>query len=307
MTTAINNRYDFTLLYEVENGNPNGDPDAGNMPRVDVETGLGLVTDVCIKRKIRNYVQMLKGDQAPWRIYIQQSEPLNRLDNEALKAQDLDPAAKDLADTIKKLKKTDPELDRKVRDYMCGTFFDIRTFGAVMTTFVKNNLSCGQVRGPVQLGFSRSIDPIMPQTITITRVAVTTEEDAEKKNNEMGNKSIVPYGLYRADGYVSANLAEHVTGFDEDDVALLWEAMLNMFEFDRSAARGNMATRKLYVFKHSSALGDAPSYKLFDSIDVHKRDDVMVPRNFSDYEINFSREQVPDSIQVTEMVDGVTL
>lgn len=307
MTTAINNRYDFTLLYEVENGNPNGDPDAGNMPRVDVETGLGIVTDVCIKRKIRNYVQMLKGDQAPWRIYIQQNEPLNRLDNEALKAQDLDPAAEDLAATIKNLKKTDPELDRKVRDYMCDTFFDVRTFGAVMTTFVKNNLSCGQVRGPVQLGFSRSIDPIMPQTITITRVAVTTEEDAEKKNNEMGNKSIVPYGLYRVDGYVSANLAEHVTGFSEDDVALLWEAMLNMFEFDRSAARGNMATRKLYVFKHSNALGDAPSYKLFDSIDVHKRDDVMVPRNFSDYEIDFSREQVPDSVQVTEMVDGVTL
>ncbi|RYQ32011.1 type I-C CRISPR-associated protein Cas7/Csd2 [Bifidobacterium pseudolongum] len=307
MTTAINNRYDFTLLYDVENGNPNGDPDAGNMPRVDVETGLGIVTDVCIKRKIRNYVQMRKGDRSPWRIYIQQNEPLNRLDNEAFKAQDLDPAAKDFAEAIKKLKKTDPELDRKVRDYMCGTFFDIRTFGAVMTTFVKNNLSCGQVRGPVQLGFSRSVDPIMPQTITITRVAVTTEEDAEKKNNEMGNKSIVPYGLYRVDGYVSANLAERVTGFSEDDVALLWEAMLNMFEFDRSAARGNMATRKLYVFKHSNALGDAPSYKLFDSIDVHKRDDVMVPRNFSDYEIDFSREQVPDSVQVTEMVDGVTL
>lgn len=307
MTTAINNRYDFTLLYDVENGNPNGDPDAGNMPRVDVETGLGIVTDVCIKRKIRNYVQMRKGDRSPWRIYIQQNEPLNRLDNEAFKAQDLDPAAKDFAEAIKKLKKTDPELDRKVRDYMCGTFFDIRTFGAVMTTFVKNNLSCGQVRGPVQLGFSRSVDPIMPQTITITRVAVTTEEDAEKKNNERGNKSIVPYGLYRVDGYVSANLAERVTGFSEDDVALLWEAMLNMFEFDRSAARGNMATRKLYVFKHSNALGDAPSYKLFDSIDVHKRDDVMVPRNFSDYEIDFSREQVPDSVQVTEMVDGVTL
>ena len=307
MTTAINNRYDFTLLYDVENGNPNGDPDAGNMPRVDVETGLGIVTDVCIKRKIRNYVQMRKGDRSPWRIYIQQNEPLNRLDNEAFKAQDLDPAAKDFAEAIKKLKKTDPELDRKVRDYMCGTFFDIRTFGAVMTTFVKNNLSCGQVRGPVQLGFSRSVDPIMPQTITITRMAVTTEEDAEKKNNEMGNKSIVPYGLYRVDGYVSANLAERVTGFSEDDVALLWEAMLNMFEFDRSAARGNMATRKLYVFKHSNALGDAPSYKLFDSIDVHKRDDVMVPRNFSDYEIDFSREQVPDSVQVTEMVDGVTL
>lgn len=304
---AIQNRYDFTLLYDVENGNPNGDPDAGNMPRVDVETGLGLVTDVCLKRKVRNYVQMVKGDAAPYRIYIQSGEPLNHRDNEALEAQNIDPADNKLAQTIKSLKKDNPGLDRAIRDYMCSTFFDIRTFGAVMTTFVKNNLSCGQVRGPVQLGFSRSIDPIQPQTVTITRVAITTEEDSEKKNNEMGNKSIVPYGLYRVDGYVSASLAQHVTGFSDDDVNLLWEALLNMFEFDRSAARGNMATRKLYVFKHSNALGDAPSHKLFESIDVHKREDVTVPRHFTDYDITLKRDQIPSSIEVTELVDGVAL
>ncbi|RYN12405.1 type I-C CRISPR-associated protein Cas7/Csd2 [Bifidobacterium animalis subsp. animalis] len=304
---AIQNRYDFSIFFDVENGNPNGDPDAGNMPRLDDETGLGLVTDVCIKRKIRNYVQLIKDDQTPYRIYIQNRVPLNRLDAEALKAENIPADKADVEKNIKAAKKKDGDLDRKIRDYMCENFFDIRTFGAVMTTFTKGSLSCGQVRGPVQLGFGRSLDPVMPQEITITRVAITTEEDAEKKSNEMGRKYIIPYGLYRMDGYVSACLAEKTTGFSNTDLELLWEALLHMFEFDRSAARGNMATRKLYVFKHDSALGDAPSYKLFDGVHAKLREGITVPRRFEDYDFDFSREGIPDSIQVTEMVDGVTL
>jgi len=301
----IENRYDFTILFDVKDGNPNGDPDSGNMPRVDIETGNGLTTDVCIKRKIRDYVQTAMGEQAPWRIYIQNRQTLNRLDSEALKAEHIDTSleSKDFAKEIKALKKTDPELDRRLRDYMCDQFFDIRTFGAVMTTFVKGSLSCGQVRGPVQLGFARSIDPISVQEISITRIAVTTEADAAEKNNTMGNKFIIPYGLYRMNGYISAKLAQNVTGFCDEDLDVLWQAILNMFEFDRSAARGNMAVRKLYVFKHSSALGDAPSWKLFDSINVHKRAEVDAPRDFADYEVRVNREAIPESVSVSEMVD----
>lgn len=292
-------------LFDVKDGNPNGDPDSGNMPRVDIETGNGLTTDVCIKRKIRDYVQTAMGEQAPWRIYIQNRQTLNRLDSEALKAEHIDTSleSKDFAKEIKALKKTDPELDRRLRDYMCDQFFDIRTFGAVMTTFVKGSLSCGQVRGPVQLGFARSIDPISVQEISITRIAVTTEADAAEKNNTMGNKFIIPYGLYRMNGYISAKLAQNVTGFCDEDLDVLWQAILNMFEFDRSAARGNMAVRKLYVFKHSSALGDAPSWKLFDSINVHKRAEVDAPRDFADYEVRVNREAIPESVSLTEMVD----
>lgn len=194
-------------------------------------------------------------------------------------------------------------MDQRLRDYMCDQFFDIRTFGAVMTTFVKGSLSCGQVRGPVQLGFARSIDPISVQEISITRIAVTTEADAAEKNNTMGNKFIIPYGLYRMNGYISAKLAQNVTGFCDEDLDVLWQAILNMFEFDRSAARGNMAVRKLYVFKHSSALGDAPSWKLFDSINVHKRAEVDAPRDFADYEVRVNREAIPESVSLTEMVD----
>lgn len=301
----IENRYDFTILFEVKDGNPNGDPDSGNMPRVDIETGNGLTTDVCVKRKIRDYVQTVMGEQAPWRIYIQNRQTLNRLDSEALKAEHIDTSleSKDFAKEIKALKKTDPELDQRLRDYMCDQFFDIRTFGAVMTTFVKGSLSCGQVRGPVQLGFARSIDPISVQEISITRIAVTTEADAAEKNNTMGNKFIIPYGLYRMNGYISAKLAQNVTGFCDEDLDVLWQAILNMFEFDRSAARGNMAVRKLYVFKHSSALGDAPSWKLFDSINVHKRAEVDAPRDFADYEVRVNREAIPESVSLTEMVD----
>lgn len=201
MSDIIKNRYEFVILFDVENGNPNGDPDAGNMPRVDPESGYGLVSDVCLKRKIRNYVEIAKEDAPGWRIYVKDSVPLNRSDKEALEY--LGVAGKDLTDA----KKADPALDAKVRDFMCQNFFDIRTFGAVMTTFVKGNLNCGQVRGPVQLSFARSVDPILPQEITITRVAITTEADAERKGTEMGRKYIVPYALYRAEGYISANLA----------------------------------------------------------------------------------------------------
>ena len=204
--------------------------------------------------------------------------------------------------TIKKLKKTDPDVDIKLRDYMCDNFYDIRTFGAVMTTFVKAALNCGQVRGPVQIGFARSIDPIISQEVTITRVAITTEKDAEKKNTEMGRKCIVPYGLYRAEGYISANLARKVTGFSEDDLELLWEAIINMFENDHSAARGKMAVRELIVFKHSKELGDCPAYKLFDSVEVMKKDNVEYPRKYQDYEVHINRENIPDSVEVKQMI-----
>ena len=276
MSEPIKNRYDFVILFDVENGNPNGGPDAGNMPRVDPETGLGLVTDVCLKRKIRNFVEDVKEDADGYRIYIKDQVPLNRSDAEALSALGVD---KDL----KAAKKNDPDLDRKIRDYMCSHYYDIRAFGAVMTTFVKGALNCGQVRGPVQLGFARSIDPILPQEVTITRIAITTEADAEKKGTEMGRKYIVPYGLYRAEGYVSANLARKVTGFSEEDLQLLWQAILNMFENDHSAARGKMAVRELIVFKHESELGNAPAYKLFDAVQVERREDVDAPRRYGDY------------------------
>ena len=279
MSEPIKNRYDFVILFDVENGNPNGDPDAGNMPRVDPETGYGLVTDVCLKRKIRNYVETAKEDAAGYRIYIKDQVPLQRSDAEAL-------AYLGVNKDLKAAKKDDPALDGKIRDFMCQNFFDIRTFGAVMTTFVKGALNCGQVRGPVQLGFARSIDPILPQEVTITRVAITTEADAEKKGTEMGRKYIVPYALYRAEGFISANLARKVTGFSEEDLQLLWQAILNMFENDHSAARGKMAVRELIVFRHDSELGNAPSYKLFDAVHVARKPDVTVPRSYRDYTVD---------------------
>lgn len=289
MSEAIKNRYDFVVLFDVENGNPNGDPDAGNMPRVDPESGYGLVTDVCLKRKIRNYVEMVKEGEQGYQIYIKENVPLNRSDARAFEFLNTD------ADKIKSLKKDDPELDRKVRDFMCENFYDIRTFGAVMTTFVKANLNCGQVRGPVQLGFAKSVDPVLPQEITITRIAITTESDAEKKGTEMGRKYIIPYGLYRVEGYISANLARKVTGFSEEDLALLWQAILNMFENDHSAARGKMAVRKLIVFKHDSELGCAPAYKLFDSVKVERKEGIEVPRCFADYKVDISQE-LPEGV-----------
>ena len=296
MSEPIKNRYEFVILFDVENGNPNGDPDAGNMPRLDPETGYGLVTDVCLKRKIRNFVETVKEDAEGYRIYIKDGVPLNRSDAEAFAHWNVDEK------TIKEAKKKDDKLDEKIRDFMCSQFFDIRTFGAVMTTFVKNNLNCGQVRGPVQLGFARSIDPIVPQEVTITRVAITTEADAEKKGTEMGRKHIVPYALYRCEGYVSANLARKTTGFSEDDLALLWQAILNMFEVDHSAARGKMAVRQLIVFKHDSELGNAPAYKLFDTVTVARKHGVVSPRAYSDYTVTIDTAALPEGVSCTQMV-----
>ena len=303
MGEAIKNRYEFVVLFDVENGNPNGDPDAGNMPRIDPESGLGLVTDVCLKRKIRNYVETVKEDAEGYKIYIKEDVPLNRSDREACVSVGVEETdEKKVTESLKKLKKSDEKADEKLRDYMCRNFFDIRTFGAVMTTFVKAALNCGQVRGPVQIGFARSIDPIVSQEVTITRVAITTEKDAENKSTEMGRKSIVPYALYRAEGYVSANLARKVTGFSEEDLALLWEAIINMFEHDHSAARGNMAVRELIVFKHSKELGDCPAYKLFDSVEVKKKEEVEFPRNYKDYLVEIHEEQIPNSVEMKRMI-----
>ncbi len=296
MAEIIKNRYEFVILFDVENGNPNGDPDAGNSPRIDPESGYGLVTDVCLKRKIRNYVQTVKEGEKGYQIYIKEDVPLNRSDNLAF--EDVGVNEK----TVKELKKTDPDIDVKIRDFMCSHFFDIRTFGAVMTTFVKAALNCGQVRGPVQLSFARSVDPIISQDVTITRVAITTEKDAEKKNTEMGRKSIVPYALYRAEGYISANLARKVTGFSEDDLELLWEAIINMFEIDHSAARGKMAVRKLIVFKHSSELGDCPAYKLFDAVQVLRKEGILYPRKYSDYEVEIHTDMIPETVMVSEKI-----
>ena len=293
MSEPIKNRYDFVILFDVENGNPNGDPDAGNMPRIDPETGYGLVTDVCLKRKIRNYVETVKENDENYRIYIKDTVPLNRSDADAIKALGI-------SEDLKAAKKSDPDIDRRLRNYMCEHYYDIRTFGAVMTTFVKGALNCGQVRGPVQLSFARSVDTIIPQEVTITRVAITTEADAEKKGTEMGRKYIVPYALYRAEGYVSANLARKTTGFSEDDLQLLWEAILNMFENDHSAARGKMAVRELIVFKHSSELGNAPAYKLFDAVTIQRKDPTTPARSYRDYTVTVS-DALPEGVTCERM------
>ena len=303
MSEAIKNRYEFVVLFDVENGNPNGDPDAGNMPRIDPESGLGLVTDVCLMRKIRNYVETVKEDQDRFKIYIKENVPLNRSDRTACESVGVEETdEKKLTEALKKLKKNEPDVDAKIRDYMCDQFFDIRAFGAVMTTFVKAALNCGQVRGPVQIGFARSIDPVVSQEVTITRVAITTEKDAENKSTEMGRKSIVPYGLYRAEGYISANLARKVTGFSEEDLELLWDAIINMFENDHSAARGKMAVRELVVFKHSKELGDCPAYKLFDAVKVHRKEGVMYPRKYEDYVVAVDETAIPESVQMKRMI-----
>ncbi len=296
MAEVIKNRIEFVILFDVENGNPNGDPDAGNLPRMDPESGYGIVTDVCLKRKIRNYVETVKEDEPGYKIYIKQDVPLNTSDNTAYEYLHTNSAE------IKALKKKDPEVDLKIRDFMCREFYDIRTFGAVMTTFVKASLNCGQVRGPVQIGFARSIDPILSQELAITRIAITTQADAENKTTEMGRKNIVPYALYRAEGYISANLARKVTGFSETDLELLWEAIINMFENDHSAARGKMAVRELIVFKHSKELGDCPSYKLFDAVEVKKQEDVEYPRQYSDYIVKIHEDQIPETVEVSRKI-----
>lgn len=296
MAEVIKNRYEFTVLFEVKNGNPNGDPDAGNMPRIDTETGHGIVTDVCLKRKIRNYIETIYEDREGFKIYIKEGVPLNTSDKTAFKKLDIDEK------NIKSLKKDNPELDKQVCKFMCDNFFDIRAFGAVMTTFVKASLNCGQVRGPVQLGFARSIDPIVTQEVTITRVAITTEDDASVKTTEMGRKYIVPYALYRVDGYISANLARKVTGFNEEDLQILWQAIINMFEYDHSAARGNMAVRNLIVFKHDGELGNAPAYKLFEAIKVKRKEGIIAARSFEDYEVNVDKSKIPAGVTCSEMI-----
>ena len=289
MSAPITNRYDFVLLYDVENGNPNGDPDAGNMPRIDPETGYGIVTDVCLKRKIRNYVELTQNNRAGYRVYIKEGIPLNQNHKEAYLAVGLKPEEKAKSDKV-----------AEARNWMCANFFDVRTFGAVMST----GDNCGQVRGPVQINFSRSLDPIVQQEVTITRQTVTKVEDIEKERT-MGRKHIVPYGLYRAEGYVSAKLANDPTkgtGFSEEDLELLWCALTDMFEHDHSAARGKMTTRKLIVFKHQSELGNAPAQKLFDTVTVEKVNGANPPRAFSDYAVHLDLDQVPDEVSVIERV-----
>lgn len=297
--TPLNNRYEFVLLYDVENGNPNGDPDAGNMPRIDPETGYGIVTDVCLKRKIRNYIELVKGGEAPFKIYVTEGIPLNTQHRQAYINTGI---------TLPEKAKNAPADDLlTVRQWMCDNFYDVRTFGAVMTTGV----NCGQVRGPVQLNFSRSIDPIIQQEVTITRVTVTQEE--ADKTTEMGRKHIVPYGLYRMEGYVSANLANkaislkskpnqtsYFTGFSEEDLELLWQAMMNMFEFDHSASRGKMSSRKLFVFKHDNALGNAHAQDLFDLIEVARKNPAEVARSFDDYVVGVNHSAVPEGVTLIE-------
>lgn len=286
--TAINNRYEFVYLFDVTNGNPNGDPDAGNLPRLDPETNQGLVTDVCLKRKIRNYVALEKENTQGFEIYLQEKSVLNNQHKKAYEALDIKHEAKKLPKDVAKA--------RELTAWMCANFFDVRTFGAVMTTEV----NAGQVRGPIQLAFATSIDPIVPMEISITRMAVTNERDLEKERT-MGRKHIVPYGLYRVHGFISAKLAEQ-TGFSEDDLQLLWRSLTNMFEHDRSAARGEMAARKLVVFKHDNAMGNAPAHKLFDLVKVLRKDgeEGSPARSFADYAIEVD-QSLPEGVSVQEV------
>jgi len=290
------NRYEFVLLYDVENGNPNGDPDAGNMPRIDPETGYGIVTDVCLKRKIRNYVDMVKCDEAGYKIYVKENIPLNAQHKLAYLGTNT-PIPE--SDAKRKALRRNTDTINKLSRWMCANFYDVRAFGAVMST----EINAGQVRGPVQINFSRSIDPIVQQEVTITRVTVTKE--GEDKTTEMGRKHIVPYGLYRAEGYVSAKLANDPvkgTGFSEEDLELLWDALAHMFDHDHSAMRGKMATRKLIVFKHDSDLGNAPAHKLFDLVTVERVNGNNPPRSFSDYVVNVNGAEAPAGVQVIEIV-----
>ena len=295
MTEPIQNRFDFVLFFDVKNGNPNGDPDAGNMPRIDPETGHGIVSDVCLKRKVRNYVDLVKGQDVDgpdvaegelgYKIYVQEGAVLNERNKKAYVHYDMKPSEK-------KLPKG--EQDRlKVTKFMCDNFFDIRSFGAVMTTGV----NCGQVRGPIQMCFAESVDPVMPMEMSITRMAVTKEEDAEKERT-MGRKQYIPYGLYRVDGFVSASLAEK-TGFSQEDLDLFFSALMNMFENDRSAARGLMSSRKLFVFKHESKLGNAPAHRLFEAVKVNRLiPDAQEARSFSDYTIEVG--DIPEGVELIE-------
>jgi len=302
MSTPIQNRYDFILLFDVKDGNPNGDPDAGNLPRVDPETGRGLVTDVCLKRKVRNFIQLTKGSETGYSIFIREKAILNQLIDGAYATLgiDLEKAPTDEKDGKKRNEKgtgQGKEVDQ-ARSQMCQCYFDIRTFGAVMST----GANAGQVRGPVQLTFGRSVDPIVTLEHCITRMAVATEAEAEKQsgdNRTMGRKNTVPYGLYVAHGFISAHLAAQ-TQFSAEDLSLLWEALLKMFEHDRSAARGMMATQKLIVFKHDSALGNAPAHQLFERLSIAKKQGVTVARGFGDYDVTLNRDNLPSGVTIEE-------
>lgn len=288
MNEPIKKRYEFVLLFDVKNGNPNGDPDGGNLPRIDPETGHGITTDVCLKRKVRNYVELTKKDQSPFNIYVKEK---------AILTERRKPAYEAVADEKDKSEKIS-----MARAWMCKNFFDVRTFGAVMSTKENN---CGQVRGPVQFAFSRSIDPVVPLEATITRMAVETRKEADAQggdNRTMGRKTYIPYGLYEVHGFISAPLAKQ-TGFSEEDLELFWNALLNMFDHDRSAARGEMASRKLIIFKHRSELGNAPAQKLFDLVRVKRAVDSEGPaRAFSDYEVIVDKERTPEGVEIVEML-----
>ncbi|MEE0705897.1 MAG: type I-C CRISPR-associated protein Cas7/Csd2 [Adlercreutzia sp.] len=295
MSEPIQNRFDFVLFFDVKNGNPNGDPDAGNMPRVDPVTGHGIVSDVCLKRKVRNYVDLVKGEdidepdasegQQGYKIYVQEGAVLNRRNEKAYVHHNMKP-------TSKKLPKKDEE-KAAVTQFMCDNFYDIRTFGAVMTT----EINCGQVRGPVQLCFAESVDPVIPLEMSITRMAVTNDKDADKERT-MGRKQYIPYGLYRVEGFISASLAEK-TGFSQEDLDLFFDALMNMFENDRSAARGLMSSRRLYVFRHDSKLGNAPAHRLFEAVKVNRRVvEGEEPRSFDDY--TFEINEIPEGVELIE-------
>jgi CRISPR-associated protein Csd2 len=295
---SLQHRFDFILVFDVQDGNPNGDPDAGNLPRIDPETGHGLVTDVCLKRKVRNYVLLNKNAAKGFDIFVKEKAVLNRLiDNAYSDCQiDLDTTPTNAADGAKRKEKgvgQGSEVDQ-ARKKMCEAYYDVRTFGAVMST----GANAGQVRGPVQFTFSRSIDPIVPLEHSITRMAVATEEEAEKQsgdNRTMGRKATVPYGIYVCRGFVSPSLANQ-TGFGEDDLALLWEALEKMFENDRSAARGLMSTRKLFVFQHDSLLGNARAADLFDLVTIKRKEGVEAPRAFTDYVVQVNEKDLPKGI-----------
>jgi CRISPR-associated protein Csd2 len=302
MKNDIEKRYDFVILFDVKDGNPNGDPDAGNLPRVDAETGHGLITDVCLKRKVRNYIGLKGNDQSPYGIFIKEKAVLNSTIEQAYKSLDIDLTEPPTDPTDgKKRNKTGQgqgkEIDR-AKQFMCQNFYDIRAFGAVLST----GANAGQVRGPVQLTFGRSVDPVVALEHSITRMAVATEAEAEKQggdNRTMGRKFTVPYGLYRAHGFVSAPLANQ-TGFSIEDLDLLWESLSNMFEHDRSAARGLMGTRKLFIFEHSSKMGNASVQTLFDAIKVKRIDNNKPARDFSDYQISVATEQIPPGVNLIE-------
>ncbi|HET9033416.1 MAG TPA: type I-C CRISPR-associated protein Cas7/Csd2 [Dokdonella sp.] len=292
---SLEKRYDFALLFDVQDGNPNGDPDAGNLPRLDAESGHGLVTDVCLKRKVRNYVGMAKGEKPPFEIYVKEKAILNDQHERAYKGI----GAEELLKGDSKKRKGGDKVD-EARAWMCQNFFDVRTFGAVMST----GINCGQVRGPVQITFARSIDPIVQLEHSITRMAVATKAEAEKQdgdNRTMGRKFTVPYGLYLAHGFVSAHLANQ-TGFSAEDLALLWEALANLFEHDRSAARGLMSMRGLYVFEHAGALGNAPAHSLFERINFALRPGVTAARSFTDYTVAIDETGLPNGVALHRKV-----